>query len=352
MKLVFKFLLIFIIPILLIGCGQEKANPLPKNSGAKVENKQTDSDDSIEKNAPNGEEKEKSPEPETPKVDPELKIKLTFELGQAIVDYGYSSGEFDEIRRLIAEGADVNGRRWGRIPFVEMCIEKDDSAVLELLLENGANPNVVGKDGNTPLFQAVKFYNTKSVELLFAHGLELIPQDGVRSLLQASFNGSLEIVRILLDRGVQVDGFIDPSTSDKAYDKLKKGDGIFDGLLGIFSPGRTPLMNSTAMGHVDVMKLLIDRGANIRATEQDERGWSPIFWALNTSSLEEKFHILVRAGADIFVLDKWNYTTLMVATGFANVGAVQYLVEHGVDVNAIGKDGHSALSLIQQKIKK
>lgn len=76
---------------------------------------------------------------------------------------------------------------------------------------------------------------------------------GVGALCRAAFDGNLELVRDLLDRGVDVDG-----TS---------------------SLGTTPLHDAIENRREDVVRLLLDRGAD--PNQLDAEGWTPLLHAID-----------------------------------------------------------------------
>lgn len=147
-----------------------------------------------------------------------------------------------------------------------------DIETLQHLLEAGADPNSVISEGNpTPLYFAAERGHPHAVAMLIEHGadvnlltfqggalhiaarrgrLEIVQQllDAgadpnliggermTRPLHEAAYNGSIEIVTLLLDRGADVNG----RTNYR---------------------GETPAIHFAATkGHVDVMKLLRERG--------------------------------------------------------------------------------------------
>ena len=59
--------------------------------------------------------------------------------------------------RLIAARADVNGRdKNGRTPLHKCAFYNSNSDILKLLYENGANPDLVDDEENTPLHFAAR----------------------------------------------------------------------------------------------------------------------------------------------------------------------------------------------------
>jgi len=81
-----------------------------------------------------------------------------------------------EIKNWIAETKDINEsfeyydedeeREYRSYPFLINAVSAGKLGIVRLLLENGANVNVKGYDGQTPLYTAVQRQNKKMVEFL------------------------------------------------------------------------------------------------------------------------------------------------------------------------------------------
>ncbi|MHC4888996.1 MAG: ankyrin repeat domain-containing protein [Planctomycetota bacterium] len=91
---------------------------------------------------------------------------------------------------------------------------------------------------------------------------------------------------------------------------------------------------------VEILKVLIDNGANVDAIDK-KRGWSSLFWALahfNTEAVK----LLVNKSADVTLTDEEGYTPLHYAQ---LPESVQILVDEGADVNARAKNGNTPLHM-------
>uniref|UniRef100_A0A0G4F6C2 Uncharacterized protein n=1 Tax=Chromera velia CCMP2878 TaxID=1169474 RepID=A0A0G4F6C2_9ALVE len=162
--------------------------------------------------------------------------------------------------------------------------------------------------------------------------------------------------------------------------------------------GETLLHFASIFGCVDVLQLALDRGAEIDARNQNQR--TPLLCALRFEDdrvFENKAtaEILLARGADINATDEWGRSLLHVAAEWGCVKvlqlaldrgadvsitspsgtalhhavwrcrnaegnpldfdeqkklrAAQMLVAHGIDVNAVGQDGHTAVRYAEQE---
>ena len=102
----------------------------------------------------------------------------------------------------------------------------------------------------------------------------------------------------------------------------------------------TPLNLASRNGHVEVVRLLVEHGAD--ATTQDELGWTPLHWASAAGSVEVT-RILIENGADVTAQDEDGLTPLHRASKSGCVDLARLLVEHGADASARTKDGSTPL---------
>ena len=84
--------------------------------------------------------------------------------------------------------------------------------VVMLLIDNGADVHAVTHDGDTPLDIAARFNRREVVSFLLDNDPSVI--QSTRSLREAVKNGRSEIVKILLDMGMEP-GAQDQQTGDR-----------------------------------------------------------------------------------------------------------------------------------------
>ncbi|CAN0065953.1 unnamed protein product [Scytosiphon promiscuus] len=109
---------------------------------------------------------------------------------------------------LMREGADPNARdAKGCTPLVLAARSRDPAAVVVLreLLSGGADPRLRARDGAIALFSAINGGNTASIKELLALAPETVNhsavRDGMTPLCLAAMSGRVEVIELLLSRG-------------------------------------------------------------------------------------------------------------------------------------------------------
>lgn len=164
---------------------------------------------------------------------------------------------------------------------------------------------------------------------------------GITPLMYAAEVGSLEAMRILIDRGADVNAQNDVastalmwSVSDPAKVRLLLEHGADVNLIS--ETGRTALIIAAFTNpSADVVRLLLAKGASVKA--MDTRHVTPMNAATFGNDLAT-VRLLIEAGADIETPDTFiGLTPLMNAAGNRNVEAVKLLLSKGAQVNAVSK---------------
>src|SRR5262245_32200633 len=106
--------------------------------------------------------------------------------------------------------------------------------------------------------------------------------------------------------------------------------------------GSTALHWAAYRNDVEMTRLLIQAGANIKATTR-LGDYTPLFLAAKNGGAAV-VELLLKAGSDVNSTNKTGTTPLMLAAASGRPDAVKVLLEHGADVNAVDTmNGQTAL---------
>ena len=263
--------------------------------------------------------------------------------GQSAVWRAAHSRE-DVVEVLLQAGADVNtADANGNAPLSVT----PSARIATMLIERGANVNVVNNRGQSALWQAVSRRDEAVVEVLLRAGADVNEADnnGDAPLVPAARAGFWSIVMMLVrsNRLANIDALIDDGKTALWLAVKSGGDEVVEALVKAGANvniadrfGDAPL--STAPNKA-IAKMLIERGADANAV--NERGESALWWAA-LNGRADVVEVLLQAGADVNKADKKGDAPLSVAPS-ATIATM--LIERGASLNVVNQSGESALWL-------
>jgi len=189
-------------------------------------------------------------------------------------------------------------------------IRENDLTQLKVLLGQESNAAVADSRGITPLMYAAEIGSLDAMRLLIDRGADVNAQNAFGSTALMWSVSDPAKVRLLLDHGAQV------NTTAKS--------------------GRTALIIAAFTNpSAEVVRLLLAKGA--KADVMDQRHVTPMN-AATFGNDTATIRLLLDAGADIETADTFiGLTPLMNAAGNRNVEAVKLLMAKGAKVNAVSK---------------
>lgn len=306
----------------------------------------------------------------------------------------------DIIRALLKAGANPNST--GYSPLLQ-AIEGNYVEAVKLLVDAGADPNTVvdvtGKQVLT-IFEALSWSTPEVVRLVIAGGVDvnIEDEDGSTPLHYTASGGDLELTKLLLASGADASardnkGFTPLTAAGKPQDnwglKITGEDGeiiyqvfqkqnqpyilkllaehidnsdinILDAAsLGdiekvmtlvmddpslvesVDEYGYTALHRASSLGHIEIVRFLISRGADVNSRANDE---TPLYIAARYGNVEIA-ELLIKAGADPNARDDCNSTPLHEAVT-SGPEMIRLLVSAGADVNTLNSDGDAPIHML------
>ena len=235
---------------------------------------------------------------------------------------------------LIRAGADVNAANdvvYG-VTSLALAAVNGSAAMIEQLLNAGANANTALPTGETVLMTAARSGNVDAVAALLAHGADVSarePSSEQTALMWAAAEDHSEVVGALLARGADVHakskGTFTPmlfaarkGALDTAKVLLSYGANVDD----TARDGSAALLLATVFGHTSVAALLLDNGADPNA---DAAGFTALHWAAGswettlTFTENEKFN---------------DWYPVLGPKGQVRLDFIKKLLDHGADPDA------------------
>jgi ankyrin repeat protein len=235
---------------------------------------------------------------------------------------------------LVEAGADVDvANQLGATPLWLAALN-GASQLTALLLEAGANPNVELRMGETPLMAASRTGDRHTVELLLEHGAEVDRTErerGQTALMWAAAQQHAEVARVLIENGA------DSHARSTVWYQLENTAGNTNptGNFRMAHGGSTPLMFAARNGNIDVARVLLQAGANVNDT--DASGASALVTAIHSGNSPLAGYLL-QQDADPNASEA-GYTALHAAVLRSQAGLVTELLEQGADLNAVIEHG-------------
>jgi ankyrin repeat protein len=220
------------------------------------------------------------------------------------------------IRLLVDHGAQVNAsNRFGATAL--MCAVSRTENV-RALLERGADVKARTSNGGTALVAATRYGNVNAMKILLAAGADTSSPQIRRGLFNASLFSTNPAVREVL-RAAGVVATSSDEITGTVLDWTRHDVATLSNLLTFGVPPneeiRTPTVSLPTFfmaardGQIDAMRAFVEKGVD--PAQKGARGWTALMFAASAHR--------------------------------SSVGTLEFLLDHGADINAIDDDGRTAL---------
>jgi ankyrin repeat protein len=289
--------------------------------------------------------------------------------------YAARAGCYDCVDALLAAGDDVNRPTPEGVTPLMLALDNNHNEAAKLLLDRGANAGLWDWWGRTALYIAID--RREAVLAPLKTGIVALDIANARDEAQAQPAhaaghppiSSLAIIHALLDAGVDVDPQLNMHRPSR-----RGNNGRF--VEEFYNTGCTPLMRATISGDVELVRILLDKGASPNTTAM---GMTPFLVAAGVgtggrgSGLASATHsggpvdiaimdLLLAHGADINaqVTGMLTYslrisrapsategmTALHVAAQRGSVEELRYLLAKGAKTDLADSDGRKPIDLV------
>ncbi|NXN98023.1 MYPT1 phosphatase, partial [Rhinopomastus cyanomelas] len=247
-----------------------------------------------------------------PPVVKRKKTKVKFDDG-AVFLAACSSGDTEEVLRLLERGADINYANVDGLTALHQACIDDNVDMVKFLVENGANINQPDNEGWIPLHAAASCGYLDIAEYLISQGAHVgaVNSEGDTPLDIAEE----EAMEELLQNEVNRQG-VDIEAARKEEERIMLRDArqwLNSGHINDVrhaKSGGTALHVAAAKGYTEVLKLLIQARYDVNIKDYD--GWTPLHAAAHWGK-EEACRILVENLCDMDAVNKVGQTALDVA---------------------------------------
>jgi|GEM_PF-2398261 ankyrin repeat protein len=230
------------------------------------------------------------------------------------------TGNLLEVKKLLAKNADVHFKTYLNQTLLHAAAFGGNETIVQLFLQKGLDVRAIDKAGQTALHAAAAGGGSGAIDLLSASGadMEAIDRNQRTALNIAAESGNFAAMKALINRGANVND-----------------DKILFAVAGRFKPGKIKQ---------EIMELLLKNKVKIP---------SGLLYSAVSNGDIDLVKFLIDRGADVNAPDDYDNTTLLMRIAQPNTGIsgllkpelVKLFLSNGADVNARNKNGETALSI-------
>ena len=255
-----------------------------------------------------------------------------------------------EVKALIEEGEDVDATTPDGATALHAAAERGFDEIMKILADAGGQVGRTFADGRTALELAAQNGHVETVRVLLDNGADpnVQNEEGFAALHSAAQRGHLDVISLLLSRGARTD-LANLGRKSALYVAVAAGNwAIVRELLRHASLAsqetdqqERPLRMASHRDAVEIMRLLIDAGADVNWTNPNDGAT-----ALHAASIDgeaDAAQILIQSGARLDSRTIDGFAPLHCAAQEGHLDTVQILLAAGAPVNAVSASGHTAL---------
>lgn len=272
-------------------------------------------------------------------------LNVVDEKGRSLFEQAIQCG-FTSIARTLIE-QDCFDPDFGLTPPLQLCIEKGHLTLAQLLLERGANPNIVTAESASALLSALEHEYFDLAELMVAKGAEVDVRNdkGWTPLIWAAIKGRKQSVEFLLKHNADIHACNNDGWNAVTGAFFKKRTDIVELLKwkeAVFGArfAEAALMSAYQDGNLRLVHELLESG--VSASICDEKGESILAKAMARGDRDIVIRLL-ELGADPNSRNKESMPLLVLASTDGDLELVEKFIAVGAAVNLSSNKGRTAL---------
>lgn len=202
--------------------------------------------------------------------------------------------------------------------------------------------------------KAIQSGQTDEVKAMLEQHPQLVQttgESGVSPLMYSVYYGQNEVTQLLLNSGLDLN--IWEATAVGDTNKVQKLIREHPDQVNQFSPdGYTPLGLASFFGKVEILKLLLTNGADVNVPAQNEMRVFPIHSATAHRDPDVSLsmvNLLLSHGAEVNVSQQGGWTPLHQAAAHNHLAMVHALLARGADPTLKSEDGRTAGEMADEK---
>ncbi|KAM6216105.1 transient receptor potential cation channel subfamily A member 1 [Rhynchocyon petersi] len=258
-------------------------------------------------------------------------VNVMDNFGNTPLHWAAEGNQVESTKFLLSRGANPNLRNSSMMAPLHIAVQSWHNEVVKVLTEHkSTNVNLEGENGNTSVVIACSKDNSEALQILFNKGAKTcIPNKwGCFPIHQAAFSGAKRCMEIILQFG-----------EENGYSRQCH--------VNFVNKGKhSPLHMAVQSGDLEMIKICLDNGAQIDLMENGK--CTALHFAATQGATEiVKLMISSYSGdSDIVNAVDGNQETLLHrASLFDHHELADYLISVGADINSIDYEGRSPLLL-------
>jgi len=221
--------------------------------------------------------------------------------------------DYENAKLIIDKGANVNIINSNGDVALSMAFSNRNINIIKLLLDNGANVNQQLYYDETVLFEAVDYNEIELIKLLLNYGANVNQQniDGETVLFKTT---NIDIIKLFIENGANVNILNVDKQNPLMYIIQKKGLNVNNRMY-------------------DIVQLYIDNGININQLDIINNNIMLVIFEKDTRVSSKFIKLLINYGINVNQKNTFGFTPLVYAIKDDNIDNINILLDAGADVD-------------------